>query len=219
MNLARRLLAGMLLFASVAQAQQMYVTDELVITLRTGPSTQNTIVANLSTGDAVEVLEADDELGYTRVRVADGDEGWVLTRYLMDEPSSDQQLATAERSLNQARERIAALEAELSQRGSNLDETSAALDAAENAHRSVSAELEQLRAASSNVIQMQNDNDTLRRSNLELSSQVDALQTETSRLGSRNRQNWFVVGALVLAFGIVIGLVAPSLRPRRRSNW
>ena len=38
-------------------------------------------------------------------------------------------------------------------------------------------------------------------------------------LAGRNSQNWFIVGAAVLFGGIVIGLVAPSLRRKRRSDW
>ena len=218
--MARFVLAGLLLLSAAAQAQRMYVTDELVITLRTGPSTQNTVIANLQTGDGVEVLEVDDAAGYTRVRViGDGDEGWVLTRYLMSEPSSDQQLATAQQELSRAREVIADLQADIDQLTSNLSDTSSALSAAENSHRTVSAELDHIREASANVIELENRNESLRRSNIELSAEVDALTVETSRLGSRNRQNWFVVGALVLTFGIVIGLVAPSLRARKRTDW
>jgi SH3 domain protein len=216
----RLMSASLLLFATAAEAQRMYVTDELVITLRTGPSTQNTVIANLQTGDGVEVLETDQETGYSRIRVVDGgDEGWVLTRYLMPDPSSDEQLAAAEAELALARERIADLEAEQSKLSTDLSAATAALGAAQESRRSVSAELEDIRAASSNVIELQQDNDSLRRTNLELSAEVDALLMETSRLGGRSRQNWFVVGALVLAFGILIGLVAPSLRPRKRSNW
>ena len=218
--MARFMLVGLLLCAAAAQAQRMYVTDELVITLRTGPSTQNTVIANLTTGDSVEVLEVDQDAGYTRVRVTDdGDEGWVLTRYLMSEPSSDQQLAATQAELSRAESRIAELEAEVAQLNSNLSDTSSALTAAEDSHRTVSAELDHIREASANVIELEDRNESLRRSNIELSAEVDALSVETSRLGSRNRQNWFVVGALVLTFGIVIGLVAPSLRPRKRTDW
>jgi SH3 domain protein len=45
------------------------------------------------------------------------------------------------------------------------------------------------------------------------------LTADNARLGSRNNQNWFVVGAAVLLAGIVVGLVAPSLRRKRRSDW
>ncbi|HMB73216.1 MAG TPA: TIGR04211 family SH3 domain-containing protein [Gammaproteobacteria bacterium] len=210
----------LLLAATAAQAQQMYVSDELVITLRTGPSTQNTVTANLQSGDIVEVLEQDADAGYSHVRVADsGAEGWVLTRYLMEEETADRRLADTTQALAAARASIASLEAEIAELRATLAATQSALDAAETSHQSVSAELSDIREASANAIELRNRNNSLRQQNIELSSERDALLAEVSRLGSRSRQNWFVVGSLVLAFGIVIGLVAPSLRPQRRSKW
>ena len=211
--------AGMFLAVS-AHAQQMYVTDELVITLRSGPSTQNTVIANLRSGDPVEVLEQDADTGYTRVRAVDADEqGWVLTRYLMAEPASDAQLASATQELGSARQRIASLEGELARTAAELLDAQSALTAVQDSHRHVSSELDEIRTASANVLDLQEQNKSLRQRNLELATEVDALVVEANQLGSRSRQNWFVVGSLVLAFGIVIGLVAPSLRTRRRSNW
>lgn len=220
MTRARFLLISLLFCAATAHAQRMYVTDELVITLRTGPSTQNTVIANLNTGDAVEVLEVDEAAGYTRIGIVGDDaEGWVLTRYLMPEPTTDQALTQAQAELAEIRQRASELESELARVSDDLMASNSALDAAEESHQQVSSELSDIREASSNVIELQNRNESLRRTNIELSAEVDTLTTETSRLGSRNSQNWFVVGALVLAFGIVIGLIAPSLRSRKRSNW
>ena len=221
MRRTRSIAAVLLALAgTLAHAQRMYVTDELVITLRTGPSTQNTITANLNTGEAVDVLEEDAEAGYARVRVVDGgQEGWVLTRYLMTEPTADTRLAITTQELDAATAKIAALESELARLEAMLAESRSELDAALTSHRAVSSELDDIRAASADVIELQSRYESLRQRNIDLTTEVDALVTETSRLGSRSRQNWFVVGSLVLAFGIVIGLVAPSLRARRRSNW
>jgi SH3 domain protein len=209
-----------LLFAVSGQAQRMYVTDEIVITLRSGPSTQNTVLANLRTGDAVEVLEQDAGSGYSRIRtIADDAQGWVLTRYLMSEPTSDARLASTQEELTAARQRISGLEADLTEATQALTGAQSALVAAEGSHRDVSAELAAIRDASANVLELEEHNESLRQRNLELSTELDALVAEANRLGDRSRQNWFVVGSLVLAFGIVIGLVAPSLRMRRRSKW
>jgi SH3 domain protein len=59
----------------------------------------------------------------------------------------------------------------------------------------------------------------LRRRVSELTAETEAAAIENSQLGSRSRQNWFVVGAAVLFAGIVIGLIAPTLRRTRRSSW
>ena len=95
---ARRFLTAIfaiVLFAGTASAQTVWVSDEFEITLRTGPSTSNAIERMLSSGTQLEVLERDDESGYSRVRTRAGTEGWVLTRYLMSEPSAREQLAAS----------------------------------------------------------------------------------------------------------------------------
>ncbi|MEO0974872.1 MAG: TIGR04211 family SH3 domain-containing protein, partial [Pseudomonadota bacterium] len=84
--LPRTLACSLLLALSVpALADTAWVTDRFEITLRSGPSTRNEIRRMLPSGAALEVLEQDADSGYTRVQTASGSEqGWVLTRYLMN---------------------------------------------------------------------------------------------------------------------------------------
>ncbi len=107
----QRLSVTLLLFAvAVAHGQTRYVSDDLVITLRSGPSTQNAIIDNLNSGDAVDILEEEDDSGYSRVRVrASGAEGWVLSRYLSTERAAGDRLTEAESELAAAEDRIADL--------------------------------------------------------------------------------------------------------------
>jgi len=218
--IALRILLACVLLTSVAHAQTMYVTDDLTITLRTGPSQQNRIIANLDSGESVEVLERDESVGYTRVRVsASGDEGWVLTRYLEDEPSAVDALAAARGELSAARTRIGALEQDLAAANGQLSDARTQLDDTSASRESIAAELEDIRRASASVLELQDQNESLRRRNNELAAEVDSLSDNVRRLGSRSQQNWFLLGALVLFAGIIIGLVAPSLRRKRRSDW
>ena len=80
-------LLSALLFTTAASAESAWVSDEFEITLRSGPSTSNAIELMLNSGTELEVLERDAESGYSRVRTGGGTEGWVLTRYLMNEPA------------------------------------------------------------------------------------------------------------------------------------
>ena len=86
-----------------ADAQTVWVSDQFEVMLRTGPSTNNAIERMLPSGTALEVMERDEEAGYARVRTAAGTEGWVLTRYLMNEPSAREQLGTLTSRLTNAR--------------------------------------------------------------------------------------------------------------------
>jgi SH3 domain protein len=204
---------------NVAFAQQRYVTDELVITFRTGPSAQNAIIRNLSSGAALTILEERADVGYARVRAANGDEGWVLTQYLENEPGGDQLHEAAERELAQSRDRMAELEAQLQDVSGSFESASSELNSSRETGVRLSSELENIREASASAIELRDQNESLRRRVSELSAQVDVVAIENNQLRSRSTQNWFVVGAAVLFGGFILGLVAPSLRPRKKSSW
>lgn len=209
-----------LLVAGAAQAQTLYVSDELVITVRTGPSTKNAIVKTIRTGDAVQKLGENDAGDYYRVRVlSDGTEGWALSQYLSPKRSAGDRLADAQSQLTAAQGRVKDLEAKVSDLSSRLDGTQTALDKATAQNKSLSAQLADIRSASANAIELRDQNETLRHRVADLNQTVDDLTMQTKELASRSRQNWFVVGAAVLFGGIVIGLVAPTLRKRRSSGW
>jgi SH3 domain protein len=204
----------------VAQAQTRYVSDRTIVELRRGPSTEYLILRNLEAGERVEVLEENQAEGYSRVRVADeGTEGWILTRFLTAEPIARDRLATAERNLAAARERVTTLEGQTAELTRDLTATRAELEETRTNHGSVSRELSEIRTAAANVVEIRDQNTRLQQRLIERDREVESLTADNARLAGRNNQNWFVVGAAVLLGGIVIGLVAPSLRRKRRSDW
>lgn len=205
--------------ATAVNAQTRYVDDELIITLRTGPSNQNSIIRTLESGERVEVLEDNGE-GYSRVRVAgDGGEGWVLSQYLSEQPIAADRLSQARRELESANRRLTELEERASMLSADLESTRSELATAEAENERLTAELDEIRSASANALSLRDQNESLRRRVNDVSQQLETARMINAELQSRTRQNWFVVGAGVLLGGIVIGLVAPSLRRRRRTNW
>ena len=209
-----------LAFELLAQAQTRYVTDRTIVELRRGPSTEYLILRNLEAGERVEVLEQNGEQGYSRVRVADeGTEGWILTRFLSAEPIARERLAVAERNLASARERVTTLEAQNQELTRDLATTRTELEQARANHGTASRELADIRTAAANVVDIRDQNTRLQQRLVQRDGEVEQLTADNARLAARNNQNWFVVGAAVLLAGIVIGLVAPSLRRRRRSDW
>jgi len=213
-------LVCLLLLSAAAFGQTRYISDNIPITLRTGPSLENRIIRNLSAGARVEVLRVDEENGYTQVRVAsDGTEGWVLTRYLQSEPVARERLAAAEQALTTARERVQELEAQVASLTEELARTREELEATATAHKDVSRELQDIRSASSNVLALRSQNEQLRQRVSEAEERINRLAMENTELASDSRQSWFLVGAGVLFGGILIGLVAPNFKRRRRSSW
>ena len=113
--------SGSLLLAATAMAEPAWVTDQFEITLRSGPSTSNAIQLMVDSGTRLEVVERDPDSGYSRVRTQGGTEGWVLTRYLMREPSAREQLETLTGQLTNATTRGSSLNSQLESIRSEYD--------------------------------------------------------------------------------------------------
>lgn len=211
---------ALLCLAGAANAQTRYVSDRAIVELRRGPSTEYLILRNLEAGEAVQLLEQDDAAGYSRIKVLDqGTEGWILTRFLTAEPIARDRLATAERNLASARARVAELERQMTSLSANLAAAQAELDNTRASHEQVSRELNEIRTSAANVVQITEQNESLRQRLIRRDRDVEELTAANAALAGKSSQSWFVVGAAVLFGGIVIGLIAPSLRRKRRSDW
>jgi SH3 domain protein len=210
---------ALILVAATAVGQTLYVSDQLVITVRTGPSTDNTIIGNLVSGDPIEMLETDSDSGYSRVRTANDTEGWVLSRYLAERPIAQDRLVIADRDLAEAEIAIAALEASVTELTGNLEVATRRLGEAETATSSLTADLADIREASENVLSVRDQNESLRRRLNERDEEAELLAIENDQLRSRSTRDWFVAGAGVLLAGILLGLIIPRLRRRRRAEW
>jgi SH3 domain protein len=188
--------------------------------MRRGPSTEYLILRNLEAGEEVQVLEQDDAAGYSRIKVVDqGTEGWILTRFLTAEPIARARLAAAERNLAAARERVGDLEQQVAALSTELGATKTDLDNTRTNHTQVSREFSELRTSAANVVEITGQNESLRQRLIQRDREVEELGAQNAELSGKSNQNWFIIGAAVLFGGIVIGLIAPSLRRKRRSDW
>jgi SH3 domain protein len=215
--MARIAALACLLCATLAHAETRYISDKLSVELRRGPGNEYKITRNLDAGLSVEVVEQTPE-GYSRVHVGDT-EGWVLTQFLTTERSARDRLAVAERAASDAKARAADLERQVAELTAQLGDTKTELDHTRDNHEHVSRELANIKTAAANVVEIQQQNESLRQKTVDRDRQVEELTAENGALSSRSRQNWFIVGAAVLFGGVVIGLIAPSLRRKRRSDW
>ena len=64
-------------------ADTRYVSDKLIITMRSGAGNDYKILKTLHTGTPVEILEETDK--YYKVKTGDATEGWVLKQYITTE--------------------------------------------------------------------------------------------------------------------------------------
>jgi len=212
--LALPLLAPLTSFAQTTR----YVSDELEITMRTGQGVKFGIRKMLQSGTKLDVIET-DPAGYSKVRTNKGVTGWVLTRYLSNTPSSRNQLAASEQKvvnleleLAKYKEEIQALSSQNTSSGTenmSLKETSQRL----------SKELDNLRKTASNAVALNNENRQLKEKLQQIDNHIQSLTIENSALKDSDAKNWFLVGAAVLFFGLLLGLILPRLRMQKKDSW
>jgi len=208
-----------LLVSAGANAQTEYVSDELEVTLRTGPSTQNAIVRILKSGTPLRILERDSDSGYARVSTNAGTEGWVLMRFLSSEPVARDRIVAVERRLQEVRAAAEKSRQELAELTAELTGTQQRLDDAESANEGMAKELNDIRSASASAVSLRDQNKTLRQRVVDLERQADELQMENRELRSRDTREGMVIGAAVFLLGMLVSVILPRLKPKRRSDW
>lgn len=212
------ILAG--LFASYdASAQSAWVSDEFEVTLRTGPSTSNAIQLMVSSGTRLEVLEADPESGYSRVRTTGGTEGWVLTRYLMDEPSAREQLESLTRQLTNAAAEGDSMTSQLTAIRGEYDKATRTIRDLESDNEELRSQLSEITEKAANTLAIDRQNQALQQKLTDAEIQVSVLEQEKERLTSQSNRNWFITGSAVLLGGVLLGLILPRMKFQRRSRY
>ncbi|MEA3277395.1 MAG: TIGR04211 family SH3 domain-containing protein [Pseudomonadota bacterium] len=203
-----------------ALAETGYVTDQFQITLRLGESTKHKIVRMLPSGAAVEILSSNPSSSYSKVRADDDSVGYVLTRQLLAEPVARDRLAAMETRLKELQQAPDQLTARLTKIQSEHETLRADHEDLEREKDQLEQELATIRHASANVVQITQERSELRRRVADLTRQVADLQQENRDLNNQTTQRWFLIGAGVVAGGILIGLLLPHLRfQRRKSSW
>jgi SH3 domain protein len=199
--------------------QSAWVSDQFEITLRTGPSTTNAIERMLSSGTELAVLEQDAESGYSHVRTTGGTEGWVLTRYLMDEPSAREQLERLTQQLTSASAEGASMTSQLSAIRGQYETATRTISQLEQDKTGLQAQLDDITRKAANTLAIDEQNQRLQQQLTDADIRISLLEQENEQLTGQTNRNWFIAGALVLFGGVLLGLILPRLKFQRRSRY
>ena len=229
------LLAGFLLFSLAiplaGRAETRYVSDQLILVLRSQKGENFQALKSLKTDTPVEILEEDDV--YARVRLKGGEEGYVLKHYLTaDLPKTlvigrlEKEVARLKAQMAELEEKRGVLALELEQArkgrqetGAELEEQAAALGlrlaAAEKELKGVSERYEELKSQSGNVLQLAAERDRLEKDASLMAAELGQLRQENESLLRTAMIQWFLAGAGVFFIGWIVGKL--SIRKKRGS--
>ncbi|MCK4785449.1 MAG: TIGR04211 family SH3 domain-containing protein [Desulfobacteraceae bacterium] len=211
---------GLCLMVQSSWATRAYVSDSFEITLRTGPSIENKIIAMPSSGQSLEVLDAQGDWSHVRMLKADGDsvEGWVLTRYVSTRSPWEVQAKSSKAENASLREKLAHIEKALKEATGREEVLSRELKENTEALQRARADYDSLKHRAADYLKLEaayKEN----RSTLETTqADVQRLTEELRKLRYSQRNRWFLTGALVLLVGLMIGLVIGRQQKRRGSS-
>ena len=86
-------------------------------------------------------------------------------------------------------------------------------------NRMVTQELEEIRRTASSALAIDAENKELKSRIVAYERQAQTLQQENEGLKDRTARDWFMVGAGVVILGMIIGLIIPRIRWRKKSSW
>jgi SH3 domain protein len=201
----------------VASAKSfVYITDMVPIPMRSDNSIQNNpsnLIKLLDSGTKLEILSTKNN--WTKVRF-EKTVGWIVSRYLTSNKPARMQLEALKRSNNnkqlslfQQYKRNKKLEKKISElliENSELSIQSGKLE----------SEKKHVEQVYKDALKLEYGNKKYKTQILQLKSELKLLQNNNTIGQESNNRNWFVVGALVLFFGLVMGIFTQKRINHRR---
>ncbi|SFF02353.1 TIGR04211 family SH3 domain-containing protein [Nitrosomonas sp. Nm166] len=207
------------LYSLLVSAETRYVSDQLEVTLRKGPSLSHAIVRMLKSGTALEVLEIDAETGHTRVKTNGGVEGWILSRYLSAEPTARMQLERMFKEIGPADNPDHSVLSQLKTIKSEYESAHQRIAKLESENKQLEAQLASIKKTSANVLSIDEENKKLHQKLAMTEERLNNLQLENIELGDHRQKDWLITGALILVGGLLLGLILPLFTRRKRSRY
>lgn len=222
LSLGAIVLLGSMVQAEPVQAETRYVTDVVYVPLRSGPGAQYRILhRGLKTGLRMTVLEADAGEGYSKVRTADGLEGYIPRQYLVVEEPARERLPKVLENLSQLIKENTALKSGLSATEDELDNVKGTLEETTGLLDDKTSEFIALREATADPQALDRRNKQLMEENLQLKNRIEVIEAENNQLIRSSSMRWYLYGSGTIIIGILLGLFLPMIRFRKKpaSDW
>ncbi|MEO0443794.1 MAG: TIGR04211 family SH3 domain-containing protein [Pseudomonadota bacterium] len=203
--------------ATVALAQNLYISDKLYVPVRKGQGNQFAILhKGLPTGTRVALVERDIE--WTKIRTAEGITGWVRNQFLDSAPPAALQLDSANKKITQLTSQVSALRAEKASIDKEYQNTKNALNQTGELARKTEEELHSLKIISSSAIESNQKLQELAEKMELLQTENDVLRSENENLHRSERATFFIYGAFAVLLGVLLAVLLPKLRMKKRND-
>ena len=206
---------ALIILAFKASAESfVYITDQLDLPIRSDKEFGNNIIRLLPSGTELSLLQSTED-GWAQIQF-DDTIGWIKSFYLSPDPSAREKLKKLTRTNNDNKLLITKLSSEKEDLENQLS-----LLKQENTNLVVQsskskAEKEHIEKIYQDALKLEHENEKLIQEKLQLKAELQLAENNTQIQKDTSSRNWFIVGAIVLFFGMMIGFIAPGLLNRKR---
>lgn len=211
------LFASILLISLLAPQVLMgawYVKPSAEVPVRRGQGNDYKIIAVVNSGTEVRILEEQDD--WARVRLASGKEGWILKRYLDDQPPLSQVVDGLRREKESLIQELEASKNQVEELTRANEQAQQELTGCMSQRDQARQELAALKKDTADVVRTKQQLSAARQQLKQDQERISELTIENSALKKNSTLMWFLAGAGVLLIGWIIGLI--TCRNKRRRN-
>ena len=201
-----------------AWATKAYVIDSFEITLRTGPSNENKIIAMIFSGRPLEVLGTRGDWSQVKV-LDDGKEGWVLSRYLVTRLPWEVQAKKLQEDLVSLNAKFNRVQKEFNDESQQRQGLAAEIKRKTEELEVLSREYLELKKGAEGYLRLKTLYDAAENNMKIAQAELSKVTAENENLKSSQQNMWFLSGALVLLCGLLIGGIVGRQQKKRRSLY
>ena len=211
MNINKLILTALFgLFSLAAQAAETrYISDNVSIFMHSGPSTQYRIIGTIEAGEAVRYLQSNPQTNFAEIITNNNKKAWIDGKYLSRQASLKVRAPKLQAELTKTKEALAAINNKNAAAVTELTNANGAEMAAKDAD--LAAKIDTIAALSADNIDLTAEAERLRAENASLASRLDTKAED-------EQHRFLMLGAAILALGLLAGLFIPSLNLRKKKN-
>ena len=199
-----------LLLSCPALSKELYVSDTLKTSLRIAPGFNSKVLRMVQSGSKITVLETQAE--WSRVKLADGAEGFMMTQALSEEPPKNAQLKSLQIKHQELLKQFEAMKLDYDATKKMNESLKTSLAATGKGGPELEREYGRLKGNSDRYLKIKDEYAKMQ----EIIEQKDQELDRLNDVVAQKHIYWFLGGAGVLLMGILLGY---SLKKKRRHSF
>ena len=128
-------------------------------------------------------------------------------------------LSNVEAERDQLQQQLTELEERHRQLLANRGDVSGELEILREENERLATELNEITAISGDAIALDDRNKELTENNARLKNDLDLAQSQLSEIRESNDSSMLLAGGALIFVGLVLGIVLPRIRAKRRDSW